>query len=88
MPCCEQYIVYGLTSYCSYRQFWDYHPDVGLIVAGGINPASKSVYISDDLGQTDSRLTDLPYGSGSSVYGGCLLVINKTTIFVAGGYCE
>ena len=87
-PTLTQTSAIKLTFYCSYRQFGDYHPDVGLIVAGGINPASKSVYISDDLGKTDSRLTDLPYGSGSSVYGGCLLIINKTTIFVAGGYCK
>ena len=72
----------------SFLQFWDFHPDVGLIVAGGNSPASKEVYISKDYGKTNSLLTNLPYGSYNYVSGGCLVIVNSTTVFVAGGYGE
>ena len=68
-------------------QFWDYHPDVGYIVAGGYTASSgysKAVYISEDYGQTRSFLTNLPYGNSKWQHG-CLVIVNTTTIFVAGG---
>ena len=54
-------------------------------MAGGNSPSTKAVYISQDFGQTNSLLTNLPYG-GSYIRGGCLLIVNTTTIFVSGGY--
>ena len=81
----DTFVVNILNFLSSFLQFWDFHPDVGLIVAGGNNPASKEVYISKDYGKTNYLLTNLPYGS-SYVSGGCLVIVNSTTVFVAGGY--
>ena len=70
-------------------QFYDFHPDVGLIVAGGSSPNSKKVELSTDYGYTKRSLPDLPYGLSSSyLTRACLVIINTTTVFVAGGYSE
>ena len=70
-------------------QFWDYNPKVGLIVAGGDSPQSVNLNISRDNGLTVETLTEIPYGwcSGSYKYisAGCLVIVNETTVFVAGG---
>ena len=71
----------------SFWQFYDFHPDVGLIVAGGRDHARK-VDISTDNGKTKTSLPDLPYGTSTNNAGlhrGCLVIINTTTVFVAGG---
>ena len=80
----DTFVVNILNFLSSSHQAWDFNPDVGLVVAGGGNPSSKSVHISTDFGRSYSFLTNLPYGS-SYVYGACLLIVNSTTLFVAGG---
>ena len=68
---------------------YDFHPDVGLIVAGGSAPieSAKKVELSTDYGYTKTSLPDLPYGD-EMVMAGCLVIINTTTVFVAGGYSK
>ena len=70
------------------RQFWDYNPQVGLIMAGGLNPQSISVTRSQDFGLSVETLTDIPYACGSTIHRGCLVIMNTTTVFVAGGLSE
>ena len=72
------------------HQFWDYNPKVGLIVAGGSSPKSVNLNISRDNGLTVETLTQIPYGWCNSpttkyIWQGCLVIINETTVFVAGG---
>ena len=69
-------------------QFWDYNPQVGLIQAGGQNPYSISMTRSQDFGLSVETLTDIPYVCGSYIHSGCLVIVNTTTVFVAGGYSE
>ena len=69
---------------------WDYDPDVGLILAGGVRPPSKAVELSQDYGRTFTALPDMPYGpSGigqdAGVYGACLAIVDSNTVFLAGG---
>ena len=69
-------------------QFWDYNPQVGLIMAGGYNPQKMNLNISRDNGLTVETLTQIPYGWCSSykyIWAGCLVIVNETTVFVAGG---
>ena len=80
-------MLYIFSSIFSAYQFYDFHPDVGLIIAGGLFPASKKVEISTDYGQTKTSLPDLPYGS-DDLSSACLVIVNTTTIFVAGGSGE
>ena len=80
----DTFVVNILNFLSSSYQAWDFNPDVGLVVAGGNSPSSKSVHISKDFGRSYSFLTNVPYGS-SYVYGACLLIVNATTLFVAGG---
>lgn len=47
----------------------------------------NKVEISKDYGQTKQFLSDVPY-SDNSFQGGCLVIVNSTTIFVAGGRSE
>lgn len=63
---------------------WDFHPDVGLIVAGGRHPPSKKVEMSTDYGQTKTSLGDLPEGC-NFVSHACMIIVNKTTVWVGGG---
>ena len=44
--------------------------------------------ISQDFGHSIETLTNIPYGCGGYIYGGCLVILNTTTVFVAGGYSE
>ena len=73
-------------------QAWDYHPQVGLIVAGGYNPYSTSMNISRDYGKTVEELANIPYANTgcntAAIWGGCLVIVNTTTVFFAGGYGE
>ena len=84
---------------CRYYQLWDYNPYnplVGLVVAGGtgsVSVFSVKLNISQDLGKSAKTLTDIPlqYSCSSSnkyINGGCLVIINDTTIFTAGGEGE
>ena len=57
-------------------------------MAGGIYPHSKSVTRSQDFGLSVETLTDFPYVCGGSIFGGCLVIVNTTTLFVAGGDSE
>ena len=63
---------------------WDFHPDVGLIVAGGQQPQNNKVELSTDYGQTKESLGNLPYGC-DWLSSGCMIILNKTTVFLAGG---
>ena len=50
----------------------------------GIFP-SKRMYRSQDYGKTADYIgTEFPYGTGY-LYGGCLVIIDDQTVFVAGG---
>ena len=73
-------------------QFYDFHPDVGLVVAGGgYGLPYNQIEISTDGGKTKRRLPDLPYGAahwGGSLCGACLAVVDTNTVFVAGGEGE
>ena len=44
------------------RRGWDYMPEVGLIMAGSINPESRTVELSTDGGLTFQDLGDIPWG--------------------------
>ena len=73
----------------SMMRAWDFHPDVGLIMAGGAFPLTKAVVRSTDYGHTFTSLPEMPYGvSGQGVFGSCLVIIDSTTIFLAGGRCH
>ena len=80
----DSFVVNILNFLSSSYQAWDYSPEVGLVVAGGSSPWSRTVHISTDHGRTYSLLTNLPYGS-YYVQGACILIVNETTLFVAGG---
>ena len=79
---------------CRYNQFWDYRPQVGLVVAGGHSPDSPKLNISRDLGKSADTMANIPYQYSCSSRGrnyidrACLIIINETTIFTAGGYGE
>ena len=53
---------YMLPFLCRQRRGWDYMPEVGLIMAGSINPDSRTVELSTDGGQTFQDLGDIPWG--------------------------
>ena len=47
---------------------------------------SKRIYRSQDYGKSANYIgTEIPYGSKTSFYGGCLVIIDDQTVFVAGG---
>ena len=64
-------------------QYWDYN---SLIQAGGYSPRSINMARSQDYGlSVVEMLTDIPYGLCGSyeyTYGGCLVIVNETTVFV------
>ena len=69
-----------------YARAHNYHPDVGLVVAGGRDigwNALKMAVISNDGGRTFTNLPDLPRPLSSA----CLVIIkDKRQVFVAGGH--
>ena len=73
------------------RRHWravDYHPQAGLIMAGGNSRWSKIVEQSKNYGHTFRRLADIPYAGTPSWYGvlgACLVIINETTAVLIGG---
>ena len=70
-------------------QAWDFHQDVGLIVAGGDGDSkSKKVELSTDYGQTKTSLPDIPYAINNWMTSACLVIVNETTVFMAGGHSE
>ena len=64
---------------------FDFHPEVGLVIAGGYNGTEMDIVeISrpgQELARKFERLPNLPKQLEES----CLVIINSTTIFVAGG---
>ena len=62
---------------------------MGLVVAGGDfgrSGGSLKVELSTDYGQTKTSLPDIPYGLNNRVNDACLVIVNSTTLFMAGGY--
>ena len=68
----------------SYRSH-DFHPEVGLVIAGGNNgTVMDRVEISqvgDELGAAFEELAPLPKQLTAS----CLVILDERTVFVAGG---
>ena len=67
---------------------WDFNPQAGLgtlVLAGGLNPSSWSIEISQNGGGTFRQVADLPYANNKKLYGSCVVVIDHETVFVAGG---
>ena len=69
-------------------QVWDFNSNVGLIVAGENTYGqlySKKVDLSTDYGQTKTTLSEYPVSATTFWAGGCLVIVNTTTVFFAGG---
>ena len=70
---------------------WDFTEEAGLILAGGGNPYPTIVEQSTDRGKTFQQIQTMPYGGNGKqrraghVQGACLVIIDATTVFVAGG---
>ena len=62
---------------------WDFHPEVGLFMAGANSITSDKVEISENGGLTFRKLPDVPYTN--KVYGACAVIIDEERIFIAGG---
>ena len=45
-----------------YRRGWDFHEDVGLIMAGSIRPDARTVELTRDGGKTFEHLAVIPWG--------------------------
>merc|ERR1712117_124056 len=58
----------------------------GLVIAGTAN--QKKVELSTDYGQTKTHISDIPtdYADTSQLILACVVIVNKTTLFMAGGY--
>jgi len=72
------------------NQVWDFHPDVGLIVAGEYTYGqqslqSKKVDLSTDYGQTKTTIAEYPRSAAKFWSNGCMVIVNTTTVFFAGG---
>ena len=89
--------------FSSIEQFYDFRPDVGLIMAGGTvirderEEISRNVTLSNDYGQTKETLTVLPStliaAEDNELYNiglrsACLVIVNASHIFIAGGTSE
>ena len=65
---------------------WDFHPDVGLVLAGGVEGGSMiqidGVEISEDYGITFRELAPLP----KTIYVGCAVIVNESTVYHIGGF--
>ena len=66
-----------------YDRAHDFHPDVGLVVAGGVSGGTtlNKAVISTDHGKTFRNLARLT----RPLKVACLVIINGTTFFIAGG---
>jgi len=85
----DSWTLNSTTHFGGMYQNWAYHPDVGLIVAGAHSPKSKEVELSTDYGQTKTSLGVIPYASAYGVLkGACVVIVNKTTVFLAGGRAD
>ena len=71
---------------------WDFTEEAGLILAGGGQPYSTIVEQSTDRGKTFQQIQTMPYGGNGNawtarrVVGACMVIIDATTVFIAGGY--
>ena len=73
-------------------QFYDFRSDVGLVVG---NSLTKSVELIKNDG-TKTRLPELPinqtssswFDTASPLHDPCMVYVNKTTVFLAGGYSK
>ena len=65
-------------SCCRSFQFYASHPEVGLIIAGGLG--SKNVELSED-GISKRHVVELP----KQISAACMVFVNASTIFMAGG---
>ena len=83
----DKWEMYSATIFGGSKTFVDFNPDVGFIMAGGYDPRSLKVEWSDDYGQTKTDLPDVPI-NGPYLVGACLVIINATTVWMAGGYSE
>lgn len=74
----------GVYIFSKNGQCWDYRPDVGLIIAGGLN--TRNVDWSTDYGQTKTSI-EIPgdYRPGGDLSYACAAIVNTTTVFLAGG---
>ena len=68
-----------------YFRAWDYHPESGLIMAGGTGRWSRTVEQSKNDGHTFRRLADIRYGNYWGVMGACLVNIDENTAVLIGG---
>ena len=75
---------YISSSIFSEHQIYDFHQGLGDIVG---NSYTKSFARITDYGKNKISLPPLPYG-GESVIGPCVVYVNETTIFYAGGISE
>ena len=65
---------------------WDFHPDVGLVLVGGVLETYFSVIngteISEDYGVTFRELAPLPKYATT----GCAVIVDERTVYHIGGY--
>ena len=84
-------------SFCRQWRAWDFTQEAGLILAGGIIPWTDVVERSTDYGKSFQQIQTMPYGgngrnqrtqqrTAGRVAGACLVIVDATTVFVAGGW--
>ena len=75
------------TSFSRQRRGWDYIEEVGLIMAGSIDPESRIVELSTDGGQTFEHLENITWGTPSEDEnaGPCVVILDQHTAFFVGG---
>ena len=71
--------------FCRYWRAWDYHPQAGLIVAGGASPWTRLVEQSKNYGHSFRQLADIRYGTRAGVQQACLVIIDENTAVLIGG---
>ena len=67
---------------------WDYHPQGGLVIAGGISRWSIKAEISKNYGETFTSLPNIPYMEFRNwgLAGACFVIIDADTAMLIGGY--
>ena len=64
---------------------WDYHPQVGLIMAGTGSPKTGNVEISQCGGTNFTGLGSIDDSVLQGMQGTCVTIIDEEMVFVAGG---